>query len=163
MPGRVLFQANATPGTKIPLAVHVRMLTEELSHADKDVSFLSIDKKHSYYPNNDKFPEDKGKFKEFFTIHYPTRKTAHLVTVGCIIRTTKMISKMKKSTDPQHLHSQMAAGELSLHRSRFHQPPCGTHHQQPDQHPPSHHAPNHPPQDSIRRPPNNQDDERRSD
>jgi len=76
------------------------MLTEELSHADKDVSFLSIDKKHSYYPNNDKFPEDEGKFKEFFTIHYLTRKMAHLVTVGCIICTTKTISEMKKSTDP---------------------------------------------------------------
>jgi len=72
MPVRILFQANATPGTKIPLAAHVRMLTKELSRADKVVSFLSIDKKHSYYPSNDKFPEDKGKFKEFFTILYPT-------------------------------------------------------------------------------------------
>jgi len=99
-PARVSFQANATPGTKIPLAAHVRMLTEELSRADKAVSFLSIDKKHSYYPSNDKFPDDEGKFKEFFTIHYPTRKTNHLVTVGCIIRTTKTISEMKKSTDP---------------------------------------------------------------
>jgi len=71
-PARVSFQANATPGTKIPLAAHVRMLTEELSRANKAVSFLSINKKHSYYPNNDKFPEDEGKFKEFFTIHYPT-------------------------------------------------------------------------------------------
>ncbi len=78
----------------------MRMLTEELSRIDKAVSFLSNDKKQSYYPNNNKFPEDEGKFKEFFTIHYPTRKTAHLVTVGCIIRTTKTISEMKKSTDP---------------------------------------------------------------
>jgi len=100
MPTCILFQANAIPGTKISLAVHVRMLTEELSCADKAVSFLSIDKKTSYYPNNDKFSEDEGKFKEFFTIHYPTCKTAHLVTVRCILRTTKTISEMKKALTP---------------------------------------------------------------
>jgi len=76
------------------------MLSEELSHADKAVSFLSINKKQSYFLNNDKFLEDEGKFNEFFMIHHPTRKTVHLMTIGCILRTTKTLSEMKKSVNP---------------------------------------------------------------
>jgi len=68
-------------------------------YTDEAISFLSLDKTTSYYLINDKFPEDEAKFKEFFLIHPPTRKQPQVVTVGCIIRSTKTITEMKKTTD----------------------------------------------------------------
>ncbi len=95
----VTFQTNSNPSTKIPLAAHVRMFVEEINRADEAILFLSLDKTKSYYPNNDKFPEDEKKFKEFFLIHPLTRKHPTQVTVGCIIRSAKTIPEIKKTSD----------------------------------------------------------------
>jgi len=65
-PACITFSANANHSTKIPIAAHVRMLIEELTHADEMLLFLSLDKKKTFYLTNDKFPEDESKFKEFF-------------------------------------------------------------------------------------------------
>ncbi len=100
-PARVTFQTNSNPSTKIPLAAHVRMFVEAINRADEAISFLSLDKTKSYYPTNDKFPEDEKKFKEFFLIHPPTRKNHQQVTVGCIIRSAKTIPEIKKTPDAQ--------------------------------------------------------------
>ncbi len=98
-PACVTFEVNSNPSIKIPLAAHVRMFIEALNRADEAISFLSLDKTKSYYPTNDKFPEDEKKFKEFFLIHPPTRKHPQQVTVGCIIRSTKTIPEIKKTPD----------------------------------------------------------------
>jgi len=98
-PARVTFSANANHSTKIPIAAHVRMFIEELTRADEMLSFLSLDKKKTFYPTNDKFPEDESKFKEFFLIHPPTHKHPHQITIGCIIRSSKTIPEIKQSSN----------------------------------------------------------------
>jgi len=88
------FRVKSNPGTKTPLAAHIRMFVAELTCL-KDAGFLSIDKKKAFNLNNDKFPEDEEIFKEFFFIHPLMRKTAHLVVVGCIICSNKTIANLK--------------------------------------------------------------------
>jgi len=52
-----------------------------------------------YYLSNNQFPEVKGKFKEFFTIHPATHKTWNLMTIGCIICLMQTLTNMKQGGD----------------------------------------------------------------
>jgi len=94
------FHTSSNPGTKIPLAALVRMLTEEMTHVDKKVIlFLLIDKKKTYYPSNDKFTKVKENFKEFFISYPVNHKTPTLMMVSCIIQLMKTLTNMKQGED----------------------------------------------------------------
>jgi len=94
---RITFKKPIKSGTEINVAATVQQLFTTMKSADPLIQVLTLDRQASFRPNNDDFPSNETKFKQFFLVHPRSNNPVYKnqLTIGCILKTAKSISNLK--------------------------------------------------------------------
>jgi len=95
---RITFKKPVKSGTEINVAATVKQLFTTMKSADPLIQVLTLDRQASFCSNNDDFPSNEIKFKQFFLVHPHSNNPVYKnqLTIGCILKTTKSISNLKE-------------------------------------------------------------------
>jgi len=96
---RITFKKPLKSGTEINVAATVKQLLSTMKSADQHLTILAFDRQALFHPNNDHFPSNETKFKQFFLVHPRSNNPAYKnqLTIGCVLKTSKSIANLKET------------------------------------------------------------------
>ena len=105
---RITFKKPLKSGTEINVAATVKQLFSTMKSPDPHLTILALDRQASFRPNNDAFPTNEAKFKQFFLVHPYSKNPAYKnhITIGCILQSSQSLANLKetKLTSSKLLH-----------------------------------------------------------
>jgi len=95
----ITFKKPLKSGTEINVAATIKQLLSTMKSADLHLTILAFDCQVLFHPNNDHFPSNKAKFKQFFLVHPHSNNPAYKnqLTIGCVLKTSKSIANLKET------------------------------------------------------------------
>jgi len=96
---RITFKKPVKSGTEINVAATIKQLFSTMKSANLHLTILALDWQATFRPNNDVFPTNEAKFKQFFLVHPYSKNLAYKnhIMIGCLLQSSQTLVNLKET------------------------------------------------------------------